>query len=179
MRNICAMSPAWRATYLLLVVVLFPASHYSQSENSSASGTDSKPSAVHPHGDFVRVHDARLWYESEGSGEPLVLIAGGPGFSHDYFHPFFTPLSSSFRVIYFDAFGRGKSDHAKNPHEYSLDRDVEDIEGLRQALGLGKINLLGHSYGGFVAQAFALRYPGSLRRLILAAVLSSAARSLR
>jgi proline iminopeptidase len=47
------------------------------------------------------------------------------------------------------------------------------VEGLRKALGLGKINLLGHSYGGIVAQAYALRFPDSLRRLILVDTLFS------
>ena len=75
---------------------------------------------VHPHGDYVKVNGAKIWYESEGSGEPLLLIAGGPGFSHSYFHPYFSTLANSFRVIYFDAFGRGKSDRAKNPVEYTF-----------------------------------------------------------
>ncbi len=129
---------------------------------------------VHPPGAYVTVNGARIWYESEGRGEPLLLIVGGPGCSHTYLHPFFSALSDSFRVIYFDAFGRGKSDRAKSPREYSFARDVEDVEGLRKALGLGKINLLGHSYGGIVAQAYALRYPGSLKRLILACTLFDA-----
>lgn len=129
---------------------------------------------AHPRGDYVKVNGARIWYESEGSGEPLLLIAGGPGFSHGYFHPYFSTLANSFRVIYFDSFGRGKSDRARNPGEYTFNRDVEDVEGLRVALGLGKINVLGHSYGGMVAQAYALRFPDSVHRLILANTLFSA-----
>ena len=71
-------------------------------------------------------------------------------------------------MIYFDAFGTGKSDRASGQQTYSFARDVENVEGLRKALGLGKIDLLGHSYGGLVAQAYALRYPASVRKLILA-----------
>lgn len=130
--------------------------------------------AVHPPGGYVEVNGARLWYEIEGKGEPVLLIAGGPGASHSYFHPWFSALADSFRVIYFDAFGRGKSGRATPTHPYSFEGDVEDVEGLRKALGLGKINLIGHSYGGLVAQAYALRYPGSLRRLVLANTLFSA-----
>ena len=48
---------------------------------------------IHPAGGFVQVNGKRIWYESEGKGEPLVLIAGGPGFSHAYFHPFFSGLA--------------------------------------------------------------------------------------
>lgn len=134
----------------------------------------SGPKVLHPPGAYATVNGVKIWYESEGRGEPLLLISGGPGAAHGYFHPFFSALSDSFRVIYFDAFGRGKSDRAGSPKEYSLERDVEDVEGLRKALGLGKINLLGHSYGGIVAQAYALRYPGSLKRLILACTLFDA-----
>jgi pimeloyl-ACP methyl ester carboxylesterase len=150
------------APLIMLPVLL----HAQTTGNSPDKGPN--PSAVHPKGDFAVVNGSRLWYESEGSGEPIVLIPGGPGDSHDYFHPYFSALSNFNRVIYYDAFGRGKSDRAKDPRDYTVDRDVEDLEGLRKALHLGKINVLGHSYGGMVAQAYALRYPDSVRRLILA-----------
>jgi proline iminopeptidase len=128
----------------------------------------------HPPGAYVEVNGAKLWYESEGVGEPLVLIAGGPGAPHNIFHPFFSRLADRHRVIYFDAFGRGKSDRAKSANEYSFDRDVEDLEGLRKALGLRKWAVLGFSYGGMVAQAYALKYPGMVSHLILADTLYSA-----
>jgi len=131
---------------------------------------------IHPPGDFVLVNGAKLWYEIEGKGEPLLLIPGGPGSSHtgSGFHPYFSTLSDSYRIIYFDAFGRGKSDRAASPREYTFERDVEDIEGIRQALHLGKINVFGFSYGGMVAQAYALKYPNSVKKLILAHTLFSA-----
>jgi proline iminopeptidase len=126
------------------------------------------PSSVkHPAGTYAEVNGVRLWYESEGQGEPLVLIAGGPGDSHSPFHPFFSRLADRYRVIYFDGFGVGKSDRAKSSKEYSFARDVENLEGLRKALGLSQMNLLGHSYGGMVAQAYALKYPQAVKRLIL------------
>ena len=145
----------------------------SSAADAKAQSRASTVSALHPKGDYVTVNAARLWFESEGEGETLVLISGGPGISHDYFHPYFSVLRDSFRVIYFDAFGRGKSDRAKSRNEYSIARDVEDIEGLRKALNLGRINVLGHSYGGIVAQSYALRFPNSLRRLILVDTLFS------
>lgn len=122
---------------------------------------------THPPGQYVTVNGARIWYESEGRGEPLILIAGGPGSAH-YFHPQFSALADQYRVIYYDAFGRGKSDRAKSPAEYTFARDVEDLEGLRKALGFETIHLLGHSYGGMVAQAYALKHPAAVKRLILA-----------
>ncbi len=134
----------------------------------SAHAQTSQAKVKHPPGNFVVINGAKLWYETEGNGEPLLLIPGGPGTAHDYFHPFFSDLAGCCRIIYFDAFGRGKSDRAKSPAEYTFERDIEDVEGLRRALGLGKINILGHSYGGAVAQAYALKYPESVKRLILA-----------
>ena len=97
-----------------------------------------------------------------------MLVAGGPGSSHEYFHPYFSPLAAHYRVVYFDAFGRGKSEKAAVPSEYSFARDVDDLEGLRAALKLGRISVYGHSYGGAVAQAYALKYPNSTRSIILA-----------
>lgn len=76
-------------------------------------------------------------------------------------------MKDSHKVVYFDAFGRGRSDRAKKAEEYTIARDVEDVEGLRKALRLKKVRLLGFSYGGMVAQAYALKYSESLDRLIL------------
>ena len=128
----------------------------------------------HLPGAYVEVNGARLWYESEGSGTPILLITGGPGCPHTYFHPYLSKLADSYRVIYFDGLGRGQSDRAPDRKEYTFERDVEDVEGLRKALGLGSIVVLGHSYGGMVAQAYALRYPRSVRKLILSCTLYNA-----
>jgi hypothetical protein len=147
---------------LLLLTLSFQVYSQDLNDASHAAGhaAPSKLPGFHPPGDYAAVNGVKLWYESEGYGPALVLIAGGPGLSHSYFHPCFSVLATSFRIIYFDAFGTGKSDRAHDLHEYSFSRDVENLEGLRKALGLGKINVLGHSYGGMVAQAYALRWRG-------------------
>ncbi len=121
-----------------------------------------------PDGQFVVVNGKRLWYRIEGQGPPLVLVPGGPGSSHTYFWPHFSRLAKDFKIVYFDAYGRGKSDRASIATEYTFNRDVDEIEALRQALGLDRIMLYGHSYGGMVAQAYALKYPQSLSHLVLA-----------
>ena len=132
------------------------------------SCADGQTPVTHPAGAYAQVNGAKLWYETEGQGEPLVLVAGGPGDSHSEFHPFFSKLADRFQVIYFDALGVGKSDRAKARREYTFAREVEDLEGLRKALGVSQMNLLGHSFGGMVAQAYALKYPQSVKRLLLA-----------
>lgn len=118
-------------------------------------------------GRFVTVNGARLWVVTVGQGDPLILIAGGPGGAHLGLRRFDT-LAQHYMLIYFDAFGRGKSDTAKNLREYTIERDIEDIEGLRTALHLDKVNVLGHSYGGVVAQGYALKYGRHVKHLILA-----------
>lgn len=122
---------------------------------------------VHPPGDFVAIPGAQLWveHEGQGAGPPLVLIAGGPGLGHDYFHPFFSRRPGLGRLIYYDAAGRGRSSEGA---AYSLGRDVADLEALRRALGLSSLRLFGHSYGGMVALAYALDHPAMAERVIVA-----------
>ncbi|WP_121354468.1 alpha/beta fold hydrolase [Flavisolibacter nicotianae] len=118
-------------------------------------------------GKYITVNGARLWVVTVGKGDPLILISGGPGGAHVGLRRFDT-LASHYMLIYFDAFGRGKSDTAKNVKDYTIERDIEDIEGLRTALHLDKINVLGHSYGGVVAQGYAVKYPQHVKHLVLA-----------
>ncbi len=119
-------------------------------------------------GKYYTVNGAKLWVVTVGKGEPLLLIAGGPGGTHRGLRRFDSLAKSNIQLIYFDAFGRGKSDTAKDVKEYTLERDIEDVEGLRKAMHLNKISLLGHSYGGVVAQGYAIRYKENLNHLILA-----------
>lgn len=72
---------------------------------------------------YVTVSAVRFWVESEGRGEPLLLIPGGPGLSHNYFHPGFTRLANLFRIIFDDPYVSGRSAHAASPTEYTFERD--------------------------------------------------------
>lgn len=119
-------------------------------------------------GQYYTINGARLWVVTVGKGDPLILIAGGPGGSHLGLRSFDSLAKAGFQLIYFDAFGRGKSDTAKNVKEYTLERDIEDVEGLRQAMHLDKISVLGHSYGSLVAQGYAVKYGAHLSHLIIA-----------
>ncbi len=125
--------------------------------------------AATPH---VTVNGARLWYQSIGSGEPIVFIAGGPGFSHVYLKSHFQPLSHKFRLVFYDAVGRGRSENMDS-NAYSIERDVADLEGLRDALGIEKWHVYGHSYGGVVAQRYALSHQERVNKLILSNTMHS------
>ena len=121
---------------------------------------------IHPEGKYITVNGYKLWVETEGSGDPLFLIAGGPGNAHEYLHSF-DSLQNSCMLVFIDNFGRGKSDTAKNVSEYSVNRDVEDMEVIRQVMKYEKITLLGHSYGSIVVQAYAIKYPQHVKHLII------------
>lgn len=118
-------------------------------------------------GQRVNVGDAHLWVEEEGSGTPIVLINGGPGGTHHYFHPWFGRAARFAHVIYYDQRGCGLSDYEPGPEGYSVEQAVEDLEALRQALGLQKMVLLGFSYGGFLAQYYTTNYPEHVAGLVL------------
>jgi len=119
-------------------------------------------------GKYYNINGAKIWTVSFGKGEPLFLIPGGPGNAHTYLRAFDT-LSNICTLIYYDGFGRGKSDTTSDLKEYSIARDIEDLEALRIAMGYHKINLLGHSYGTVVAQGYALKYPENVSHLVLLA----------
>ena len=122
---------------------------------------------------FVDSHGALIYYVSMGQGPPLMIVHGGPGASHDYFLPHLLPLMRTNRLIFIDERGSGKSSKLADPKQYTVANMVEDIETVRQALGLGKVSLMGHSFGGVLAQAYALKYQKNLSHLILASTFAS------
>ncbi len=115
----------------------------------------------------VDVGDAELYVEEEGSGIPLVLINGGPGGTHHYFHPWFGRAREYARVIYYDQRGTGLSDYEPGPDGYSVEQAVDDLDALRAALGVDKWVLVGFSYGGFLAQYYTATSPQNVAGLVL------------
>jgi len=123
---------------------------------------------------FVDAHGVMIYYKTIGRGAPLVIVHGGPGASHDYFLPYLLPLARHNKLIFIDERGSGRSEKLEDPKGYTVENMVEDVEAVRTGLSLGKIALLGHSYGGVVAQAYALKYQRNLAQLILCSTFSSA-----
>jgi proline iminopeptidase len=102
-----------------------------------------------------------------------MIVHGGPGASHDYFLPYLLPLMRTNKLVFIDERGSGKSSKLEDTKQYTVDNMAEDLEAVRVGLGLGKITLLGHSFGGVVVQAYALKYQKNLSHLILASTFSS------
>lgn len=159
---------AMKNTALLLLFVFLALPAIAQ------GGKPTSADAVYPIREgFVDAHGVMIYYMSTGRGQPLVILHGGPGASHDYFLPYLLPLMRHHRIVFIDERGSGQSQKLETPSGYTIENMVEDVEAVRQALGLGKISLLGHSYGGALAQAYALKYQHNLSHLILASTWSS------
>ena len=122
---------------------------------------------------FVDAHGVLIYYEALGSGTPLVVLHGGPGASHNYFLPYLLPLARTHRVVFIDERGSGKSEKLEDPSGYTVDAMVEDVEAVRQALDLGRIDVMGHSFGGVLAQGYAFKYQANLSHLVLASTFHS------
>jgi len=125
---------------------------------------------------YVDANGVLIYYEAFGHGSPLVIVHGGPGASHDYFLPYLAPLARNHQLIFIDERGSGKSQKLDDPAGYTVEAMVEDLEAVRKDLGLGRIALFGHSYGGVLAQAYALKYQQNLSSLILCSTFFSTQR---
>lgn len=115
---------------------------------------------------IVRSNGIDLYYEIHGHGEPLVLIAG-LGYDGWMWHRMIPGLAEHFEVISFDNRGVGQSD--KPPGPYSAGMLAADVIGLLDACGLPQAHIMGHSMGGFVAQAVAIDHPDRVDKLVLSA----------
>jgi len=122
---------------------------------------------------FVDANGVLIYFTAVGKGDPLVIVHGGPGASHEYFLPYLLPLMRTNRLVFIDERGSGRSQKLEDPAGYTVENMADDVEAVRQALDLGKINLLGHSYGGVLAQAYALKYQQNLSHLILCSTFHS------
>jgi proline iminopeptidase len=123
---------------------------------------------------MIEAPGATVYCRSFGRGPPLLLLHGGPGADHTDFLPYLLPLAKRHRLILIDERGSGRSERLADPSGYTLDGMIEDIEAVRAAFGLRRWDVLGHSFGGILAQAYAIRHPGAVKHLILVGTAGSA-----
>ena len=102
----------------------------------------------------------------------IFLLHGGPGGDHLRYKQHTLVLQNIAQLVFIDHRGCGSSKKTKQ-EDYTLENNIEDIESLRKYLGFNKICILGASYGGMVAQGYAIRYPQNLDKLILVATAPS------
>ena len=113
------------------------------------------------------INGTQLYYKILGDGEPIVVLHGGPGLDHSYFLPQMSELAKSHRLIFFDQRLCGRSSSDVDSNAVSMNHFVEDLDGIRQAFKLEKMNLMAHSWGGVLAMFYARKYPRNLKSLIL------------
>src|SRR4026209_3032326 len=111
-----------------------------------------------PREGYAPVKNGELFYREVGHGRPIIVLHGGPDFDHTYLLPDLDRLSDSYRLIYYDQRGRGKSAPETPPEDVTIATEVEDLESLRKHLQLASVAILGHSWGGVLAMQYAIRY---------------------
>ena len=114
----------------------------------------------------IPVDGAELYVKVIGKGRPILFIHGGPGLVHNYFLPYTERLLPyGYQLIFYDQRGNGKSP-SFSPDSIKLDLFVQDIESIRKKLGVEKLVLFGHSFGGYLAYLYALKYPEHVDAII-------------
>jgi 3-oxoadipate enol-lactonase len=115
---------------------------------------------------FVAVRDIQLYYEIRGTGPRLLSIWGSGGDLRRSPHIFEMPLAQHFEILGYDQRGLGQTSRPDLP--YTMADYADDANGLLDAVGWERCGVIGVSFGGMVAQEFAVRYPHRVERLVLA-----------
>src|SRR5215470_16802512 len=132
---------------------------------SALAATEPEP------GSTFQTGGVTIWYEVRGSGPgtPLVVANGGPGFDHSYLlcSDVWDRLAKGRKVVFYDQRGNGRSSELKDGQPCGLAEQIDDLDALRAHLGLAKIDLLGHSWGGYLVMAYAARHPDRIAHLMI------------
>lgn len=118
-------------------------------------------------------NDIEIYFERGGHGEPLLFISGSGGDLRNKPNQFDSPLAAAFELLCYDQRGLGQT--AKPPGAYTMADYADDTAGLLDALGIDRIAVMGVSFGGMVAQEFALRHGERVQSLVLACTSSGGA----
>ena len=118
--------------------------------------------------DSLRLPEVTLHYQTMGRGEPVLILSGGPGAPSAYLEPVYSDVARHARAILLDQRGTGRSALKRiDSTTLTLRLAVDDIEAVRKRLGVEKLTLLGHSWGGQLAMAYTVAYPTRVHALIL------------
>jgi pimeloyl-ACP methyl ester carboxylesterase len=131
----------------------------------------------------IQIGESKFFFDIEGAKlrpegpimrevPTLILLHGGPGFDHSSLKPALSPLADVAQIVYLDQRGQGRSDRS-TPDHWTLDQWADDVKGFCDALEIQRPVVMGDSFGGFVAMAYATRHPDHPGKLILS---STAAR---
>jgi proline iminopeptidase len=121
---------------------------------------------------MIPTPEVDLAYETYGAADsatPVIVANGGPGLSHIYMlqNDVWTRLARNRQIIFYDQRGTGKSKNVKPSAAWGMDAQVADMEAVRAKFGFQKFNLVGDSYGGLLAMAYAAAHAEHIEKLIL------------
>lgn len=136
-----------------------------RTERDARPGTDT----------VLAVNGTELFVRRVGGGEPLMVVHGGPVLDHGYLVEPLRPLGDDFELVFYDQRLSGRSAGTVDSASVTLGNFVADIESIRSELGLGRVHLLGHSWGGLLAALYALEHPDRLRSLVLVSPMAPSA----
>lgn len=120
------------------------------------------------HDGYAPVKDAKLYYQVIGKGQPVIFLHGGPGLGFSYLLPQLGHIGETSQAIFYDQRSSGKSTpFTLVPEQMNLELFLQDLEQLRTHLRHEKVVLVGHSWGGMLAMAYAIKYPQHVKALIL------------
>jgi proline iminopeptidase len=133
---------------------------------SCTSGVDHGPVPGEGH---LPVTGGKVWYRIVGTGRatPLLLLHGGPGFTSHYMESL-RGLADERPVVFYDQLGAGRSEKPADSRLWRVERFVEEVAQVREALGLKSVHVLGHSWGTQLAVDYLLTGPKGVRSVILA-----------
>jgi proline iminopeptidase len=113
----------------------------------------------------------KIWYEVRGqtSGRPLIMVNGGPGFDHTYVlcSDAWDAIARTRRVVFYDQRGNGRSGALRKGQSCTLGDQIADLDALRARIGADRVDLLGHSWGGYLVMAYAWKHPEHVAHLII------------
>ena len=120
--------------------------------------------------DYLDLPDGKLWYRIDGSGTatPILVLHGGPGAAHDYLDSLADLASASRKVVFYDQMGCGSSARPDDPAKWTVEYFIKEIDQVREKLGLGKVHLIGQSWGGMLAMAYMATKPVGIISLTIA-----------
>lgn len=148
--------------YLILLLAIFSA--------GAATAAARTPTPMKPAYAYSEDGAKIAYYRGrKSSGPPIIVLSGGPGTDHRYMRVggALDRLAERRAVIFFDQ--RGTSNSGVGPAPTTIQKLVEDVEAIRLAADAEKVDLLGHSFGGYLAMAYAATHPQRVRSMILVA----------
>ena len=137
---------------------------------AAACSADKKPETTLPVGEhMLAVPGGSIWYKQSGAGTgtPVILLHGGPGYNSYYMKPF-ELVADDRVVIRYDQLGGGKSGKTTDTAIFNIAHFVRELDSLRTALGYDKVALLGHSWGTILAHEYYQAHPNHVASIIFA-----------